>query len=41
MVPRHSQIEGLQALLEGEADAFIGNKLTAIYNLNKMKNQMR
>lgn len=37
MVPRYSQIEGLQALLEGEADAFIGNKLTAIYNLNKMK----
>lgn len=37
MVPRYSQIEGIQALLDDEADAFIGNKITAIYQLNKMK----
>ena len=30
-------MEGIKALLEGEADAFIGNKITAIYQLNKMK----
>ncbi len=37
MVPRYNQLEGIKALLEGEADAFIGNKITAIYQLNKMK----
>lgn len=35
-VPRHSQTEAIQALLDGEADAFIGNKMTAIYYLNSI-----
>ena len=37
MVPRYNQIEGIQALLDDEADAFIGNKAVVIYRLNKMK----
>ena len=37
MIPRHNQVEGLEALLNNEADAFIGNKAVAIYRLNKMK----
>ena len=37
MIPRHNQVEGLEALLNNEADAFIGNKAVAIYKLNKMK----
>ncbi|MCF6464851.1 EAL domain-containing protein [Clostridium sp. Cult2] len=36
-IPRYSQIEGIQALLNGEADAFIGNKTTAIYYLNNIR----
>ena len=30
-------MEGIEALLNNEADAFIGNKAVAIYRLNKMK----
>ncbi|HFL3828677.1 TPA: EAL domain-containing protein [Clostridioides difficile] len=37
MVPRYNQMEAIQALLDGEADAFIGNKIMAKYYLNKMK----
>ncbi|QQY79595.1 diguanylate cyclase (GGDEF)-like protein [Keratinibaculum paraultunense] len=37
MVPRYNQLEGIKALLDGEVDAFIGNKIAAIYQLNKMK----
>lgn len=37
MVPRHNQVEGIKALLEDEADAFIGNKAVAIHKLNKMR----
>ncbi|SHD78263.1 EAL domain-containing protein [Schnuerera ultunensis] len=36
-IPRYSQIEGIQALLDGEADAFIGNRMTAVYYLNNIK----
>lgn len=36
-IPRYSQIEGIQALLDGEADAFIGNKITAVYYLNNIR----
>ena len=36
-IPRHSQIEGIEALLNGEADVFIGNRITAIYYLNNVR----
>jgi len=38
LVPKSDQIEGIKALLEGEADAFIGNKITALYFLNDSRN---
>ena len=37
LVARYNQIDGIQALLDDEADAFIGNKAVVIYRLNKMK----
>lgn len=41
LVPKSDQIEGIKALLEGEADAFIGNKITALYYLNDSKNSSK
>lgn len=36
-IPRANQMEGIEALLDGEADAFIGNRITAIYHLNNIR----
>lgn len=41
LVPMNDQIEAINALLEGKADAFIGNKITALYYLNDSKNSGR
>lgn len=37
MYPRSCQLDGIKALLSGQVDAFIGNKLTGLYNLQKLK----
>lgn len=36
-VSRYNQVEAIEALLNDEADVFIGNKPVAIYRLHKMK----
>lgn len=36
-ISRSSQTEAIEALLDGHADAFIGNRITAIYYLNSIK----
>lgn len=37
VVPKTNQRQAIDALLNGEVDAFVGNKLTGIYYLQKLK----
>lgn len=38
LIPKADQIEGIKAMLEGESDAFVGNKITALYFLDESRN---